>query len=41
MNETQDTLDHEHLSTMKDYVQTIAMKKQKFSASLRGRMESM
>lgn len=36
--ETQDALDHEHLSTTKAYVQTIAVKKDKFSGSVRGRI---
>jgi len=38
MIETQDALDHEHLSTTKAYVQTIAVKKDKFSNSIRSRL---
>jgi integrase/recombinase XerC len=41
MIETQDALDHEHLGTTKAYVQTIAVKKDKFSGSIRSRMESL
>jgi hypothetical protein len=37
--ETQDALDHEHVGTTHTYVQTIAVKKDKFSGSTRGRME--
>lgn len=39
MIETQDALDHEHLGTTRAYVQTIAVKKDKFSGSVRSRME--
>jgi len=39
MIETQDALDHEHLGTTRAYVQTIAVKKDKFSGSIRSRME--
>ena len=38
MIETQDALDHEHVSTTKAYVQTIAVKKDKFSNSIRSRL---
>jgi integrase/recombinase XerD len=38
MIETQDALDHEHVGTTRAYVQTIAVKKDKFSGSIRGRM---
>ena len=38
MIETQDALDHEHASTTKAYVQTIAVKKDKFSGSIRSRL---
>ena len=41
MIETQDTLDHEHLGTTRAYVQTIAVKKDKFSGSIRSRMEAL
>lgn len=41
MIETQDALDHEHLGTTRAYVQTIAVKKDKFSGSIRSRMESV
>jgi site-specific recombinase XerD len=41
MIETQDALDHEHLGTTKAYVQTIAVKKDKFSGSIRSRMEAL
>lgn len=41
MIETQDALDHEHVSTTRAYVQTIAVKKDKFSGSIRGRMKSI
>jgi site-specific recombinase XerD len=40
MIETQDALDHEHVGTTRAYVQTITVKKDKFSGSIRGRMES-
>lgn len=40
MIETQDALDHEHLGTTRAYVQTIAVKKDKFSGSIRNRMEA-
>ena len=40
MIETQDALDHEHVGTTRSYVQTIAVKKDRFSASIRSRMES-
>ena len=40
MIETQDALDHEHLGTTRAYVQTIAVKKDKFSGSIRSRMEA-
>ena len=40
MIETQDALDHEHVGTTRAYVQTIAVKKDKFSGSIRNRMES-
>lgn len=40
MIETQDALDHEHLGTTRAYVQTIAVKKDRFSGSIRGRMGS-
>jgi integrase len=40
MIETQDALDHEHLGTTRAYVQTIAVKKDKFSESIRGRMQA-
>jgi integrase len=40
MIETQDALDHEHVGTTRAYVQTIAVKKDKFSGSIRGRMAS-
>lgn len=38
MIETQDALDHEHASTTKAYVETIAVKKDKFSNSIRSRL---
>ena len=41
MIETQDALDHEHLGTTRAYVQTIAVKKDKFSGSIRSRLESL
>jgi site-specific recombinase XerD len=41
MIETQDALDHEHLGTTRAYVQTIAVKKDKFSGSIRSRMEAL
>jgi integrase/recombinase XerC len=41
MIETQDALDHEHLGTTRAYVQTIAVKKDKFSGSIRSRMETL
>jgi integrase/recombinase XerD len=41
MIETQDALDHEHIGTTRAYVQTIAVKKDKFSGSIRSRMESV
>jgi integrase len=40
MIETQDALDHEHIGTTRVYVQTIAVKKDRFSSSIRGRMSS-
>ena len=40
MIETQDALDHEHVGTTRAYVQTIAVKKDRFSSSIRGRMGS-
>lgn len=40
MIETQDALDHEHVGTTRSYVQTIAVKKDRFSGSIRSRMES-
>ena len=40
MIETQDVLDHEHLGTTQAYIQTIAVKKDKFSGSIRSRMAS-
>jgi len=40
MIETQDALDHERVGTTRAYVQTIAVKKDKFSGSIRGRMEA-
>jgi integrase len=40
MIETQDALDHEHLGTTRAYVQTIAVKKDKFSNSIRSRMDA-
>ena len=40
MIETQDALDHEHLGTTRAYVQTIAVKKDKSSGSIRSRMEA-
>jgi integrase len=40
MIETQDALDHEHLGTTRAYVQTIAVKKDKYSGSIRSRMET-
>lgn len=40
MIETQDALDHEHIGTTRAYVQTIAVKKDRFSSSIRGRMGS-
>lgn len=40
MIETQDALDHEHVGTTRAYVQTIAVKKDRFSQSIRGRMET-
>jgi integrase/recombinase XerD len=40
MIETQDALDHEHVGTTLAYVQTIAVKKDKFSGSIRGRLEA-
>jgi integrase len=40
MIETQDALDHEHVGTTRAYVQTIAVKRDKFSGSIRSRMES-
>lgn len=40
MIETQDALDHEHVGTTRAYVQTIAVKKDRFSGSIRGRMGS-
>jgi hypothetical protein len=39
--ETQDALDHEHLGTTRACVQTIAVKKDKFSGSIRSRMEAL
>jgi hypothetical protein len=39
MIETQDALDHEHVGTTRAYVQTIAVKKDKSSGSIRGRMD--
>jgi hypothetical protein len=41
MIETQDALDHEHLGTPRAYVQTITVKKDKFSGSIRSRMETL
>lgn len=41
MIETQDALDHEHLGTTRAYVQTIAVKRDKFSGSIRSRMETL
>jgi site-specific recombinase XerD len=41
MIETQDALDHEHLGTTRAYVQTIAVKKDKFSSSIRSRIETL
>ena len=41
MIETQDALDHEHLGTTRAYVQTIAVKKDKFSGSIRSRIETL
>lgn len=41
MIETQDALDHEHVGTTRAYVQTIAVKKDKFSGSIRSRMEAL
>jgi site-specific recombinase XerD len=38
MIETQDALDHEHVGTTRAYVQTIAVKKDKFSGSIRSRL---
>jgi site-specific recombinase XerD len=38
MIETQDALDHEHVGTTRAYVQTIAVKKDKFSSSVRSRI---
>ena len=38
MIETQDALDHEHVGTTRAYVQTIAVKKDRFSSSIRGRI---
>jgi site-specific recombinase XerD len=40
MIETQDALDHEHLGTTRAYVQTIAVKKDKFSGSIRSRIKA-
>ena len=40
MIETQDALDHEHLGTTRAYVQTITVKRDKFSGSIRSRMEA-
>lgn len=40
MIETQDALDHEHLGTTRAYVQTIGVKKDKFSGSIRSRIEA-
>jgi integrase len=40
MIETQDALDHEHVGTTRAYVQTIAVKKDKSSGSIRSRMEA-
>jgi site-specific recombinase XerD len=40
MIETQDALDHEHVGTTRAYVQTIAVKRDKFSGSIRSRMET-
>lgn len=39
MIETQDALDHEHVGTTRAYVQTIAVKKDKSSGSIRGRID--
>lgn len=36
--ETQDALDHEHVSTTRAYVKTVAVKKDKFSGSVRSRI---
>jgi hypothetical protein len=41
MIETQDALDHKHLGTTRAYVQTITVKKDKFSDSIRSRMETL
>jgi hypothetical protein len=41
MIETQDALDHERLGMTRAYVQTIAVKKDKFSGSIRSRMRSL
>jgi len=41
MIEAQDALDHEHLGTTRAYVQTIAVKKDKFSGSIRSRLEPL
>ena len=41
MIETQDALDHEHVGTTRSYVQTIAVKKDRFSGSIRSRMEAV
>lgn len=40
MIETQDALDHEYVGTTRAYVQTIAVKRDKFSDSIRSRMEA-
>lgn len=39
MTETQEALDHEHVGTTRAYVQTIAMKKDKSSGSIRSRID--
>jgi len=38
ITETQEALDHEHVGTTRAYVQTIAVKKDKFSSSIRSRI---
>jgi len=38
MTETQKALDHEHVGTTRAYLQIIAVKKDKFSASIRSRI---